>query len=122
MGLALYTNIYSLKMTTLTPQLNEAVLEAEEAIEELESMDKARLKKLLEKAQQYVASATESVDNEEFCEESGCMEGYVASIILDRNLDVVRDDVIEVRDESFTKEDELKLQELQERLNALLSD
>lgn len=109
-------------MTTLTPQLNDAVLEAAEAIEELESMDKALLNKLLKMAQQYVASATESVDNEEFCEESGCIEGYVASIILDRNLEVVTDDVIETRGELLTDADQQKLNELEERLNVLLSN
>lgn len=104
--------------------LNEAILEAEEAIEELEALDDATLTELLEKAQQYVASH-DTIDAPEFVEEIGCYDDgslYVANIVLDRTLEVVTDDVIETRGESLTKEDELKLQELDKRLNALLSD
>ena len=111
-------------MTTLTPQLNDAVLEAEEAIEELESLDTENRKYLLDKAQEYVASH-ETIDAPEFVEEIGCYEDgglYVANIILDRSLEVVTDDVTEVRGESLTKEDQEKLNELEKRLNALLSN
>ena len=111
-------------MTTLTPQLNDAVQEAEEAIEELEALDATSLNTLLNQAQEYVVSH-ETIDAAEFVEEVGCFDDgglYVANIILDRSLEVVKDDVIELRGESLTEEDQQKLEELEKRLNALLSN
>ena len=98
------------------------LVEANDAIETLESLDKQEVSNLLAESDNYLDSVVEEISAPEFAEAIGYEDGslYVANILLDRSLEAVTDD-LELREVSVTQEVQTFLNGLEQRLTAVLT-